>query len=187
MNTLIDVGNDPSIIDVIESMNGGAGKKKVDQVVLTHSHYDHTGILPLIKKAFHPKIYAFSPFMDGVDHPLKHGDTLRIGDENFEVLHTPGHSTDSICLHNKEHGSLFVGDTPVIIHSASSTHEEAFYRVMADLCRKNIKAIYFGHGEPLSRSVLEILKTSLDNIRKNRSRACGTSKTENAPAQQSPN
>ena len=165
MNTLVDVGNDPSIIEVIGSMNMGVGKKKVEQVILTHDHSDHTGILPLIKAAFHPVIYAFSPFMEGVDHILRHGDTLRMGDRDFEVLHTPGHSSDSVCLYNKDHGDLFVGDTPVMIRSVDGGYEDGFYQAMIKLCRKDVKTIYFGHGEPLAYQAQEMLQLSLQNIR----------------------
>ncbi|MFH0999163.1 MAG: MBL fold metallo-hydrolase [Pseudomonadota bacterium] len=41
VNTLVDVGNDPSIIEVIGKMNMGVGKSKVEQVILTHDHFDH--------------------------------------------------------------------------------------------------------------------------------------------------
>ena len=166
MTTLVDVGNDPSIIDMIKTMNTGVGKHKVDQVILTHDHSDHTGILPLIKAAFHPKVYAFSQFMEGVDHILKHGDMLRMGDCDFEVLHTPGHSSDSICLYNKEHGDLFVGDTPVIIRSGGGAYENGFYQAMMDLCRRHIKTIYFGHGDPLVQNAQDVLRTSLKIVRK---------------------
>ena len=166
LNTLVDVGNDPSIIDVIGTMNGGVGKNKVEQIVLTHDHSDHTGILPLIKAAFHPKVYAFSQFMDGVDHILKHGDTIRMGDRNFEVLHTPGHSSDSVCLYNKETGDLFVGDTPVMIRSVNGAYENSFYQAMITLCRREIQTIYFGHGDPLVQNAQDMLRISLQNVRK---------------------
>ncbi len=166
MNTLVDVGNDPSIIEAIGNMNMGVGKNKVEQVILTHDHSDHTGILPLIRAAFHPKVYAFSPFMDGVDHILKHGDTIRMGDRIFEVLHTPGHSSDSVCLYNKETGDLFVGDTPVMIRSVDGAYENSFYQAMITLCRREIQTIYFGHGDPLVQNAQEMLRTSLQNVRK---------------------
>lgn len=165
MNTLVDVGNDPSIIDVIAKMHAGVGKNKVEQVVITHDHSDHSGILPLIKAAFHPIVYAFSPFMEGVDHVLQDGDTLRMGDQDFEVLHTPGHSSDSICLYNEEHGDLFVGDTPVIIRSVDGAYEEAFYQALLRICRRQIKTIYFGHGDPQFHRVQETLLHSLQNVR----------------------
>ena len=165
LNTLVDVGNDPSIIEVIGKMNGGVGKNKVEQVILTHDHSDHTGILPLIKAAFHPKVYAFSPFLEGVDHILKHGDTIRMGDREFEVLHTPGHSSDSICLYNPDHGVLFVGDTPVMIRSVDGAYEEAFFQALAILCSRNIQTIYFGHGDPVVDHAQDMLRTSLRNVR----------------------
>lgn len=171
LNTLVDVGNDPSIIEVIGKMNGGVGKNKVEQVVLTHDHSDHTGILPLIKAAFHPKVYAFSPFMAGVDHILKHGDTIRMGEQDFEVLHTPGHSSDSVCLYNKDHGVIFVGDTPVMIRSADGAYENAFCQALIKLCRRNIKTIYFGHGDPIVHHAQEMLQTSLQNVRKSMTNA----------------
>jgi len=165
MNTLVDVGNDPSIIEVIENMNLGVGKNKVDQVILTHDHSDHTGILPLIRAAFHPKVYAFSPFMEGVDHILKHGDTMRMGDRDFEVIHTPGHSSDSVCLFNPDHGDLFVGDTPVMIRSVDSAYENAFFQAMMMLCNRKIETIYFGHGDPLVNNAQGMLQRSLQNLR----------------------
>ncbi|MBI5593630.1 MAG: MBL fold metallo-hydrolase [Deltaproteobacteria bacterium] len=165
-NTLVDVGNDPSIIDIIENMNTGIGKNKVEQVILTHSHSDHTGILPLIKAAFHPRIYAFSPFMEGVDHVLKHGDMLRVGDGMIEVIHTPCHTDDSICLYNKDQGDLFVGDTPVIIQSVDGVYDDNFYLAMKSLCSRDIQTIYFGHGAPLSRNAQDLLQASLQNLRK---------------------
>lgn len=166
-NTLVDVGNDPSIIAQIENMNTGIGKKKVEQVILTHSHSDHSGILALIKNAFHPKIYAFSPFMDGVDHVLTHGEKLRAGDGFLEVIHTPGHSNDSICLYSPDRGDLFVGDTPVIIHTMDGSYEQNFYLALSEICKRNIQTIYFGHGPPLIQNAQNVLLASLDNVRKN--------------------
>lgn len=165
MNTLVDVGNDPSLIDVLENLNAGVGKKKVDQVVLTHDHSDHSGILPLIRKAYHPRVYAFSPYLEGVDHVLKDGDILHMGDKDFEVMHTPGHSSDSICLYNSEHGDLFVGDTPVTIISPNGAYEESFYHALLRICRKDIRTIYFGHGAPLTQNAREMLQLSLNNVR----------------------
>ncbi len=165
INTLVDVGNDPSIIDVIETMNTGIGKKKVDQVILTHSHSDHTGILPLIKAFFSPVVYAFSPFLEGVDVILKDGDILRMGDSDVEIIHTPGHSSDSICLYCRNSGDLFAGDTPVIVRSADGGYERAFFEAMKSLCTRDIRTIYFGHGDPATQNVPHLLQQSLRNIR----------------------
>jgi glyoxylase-like metal-dependent hydrolase (beta-lactamase superfamily II) len=42
---------------------------------------------------------------------LDEGDRIELGDRSLEVLHTPGHSADSICLLDEDRGLLFAGDT----------------------------------------------------------------------------
>ena len=165
VNTLIDVGSDPRIVDKITDMNTGIGKRKVEQVILTHSHSDHTAALAAVKKAFGPKVYAFSPHTDGVDYILKHGDRLRIGDRICDILHFPGHSDDSIVIHNAEEGDLFVGDTPVIIQAVGGTYDQRFRENMEALCRRNIQTIFFGHGDPLLTGAKQTLMASLRIIR----------------------
>lgn len=165
VNTLIDVGRDPSIIDKINNASTGVGKKRVVQVVLTHNHYDHTSLLPEIREIFKPEVYAFSRFLKGMDHLVKDGDMLRLGDRMFEIIHIPGHSDDSICLYCEEDRVLFVGDTQIIIESAGSTYEKGFIFAMEKLCRKNIKTIYFGHGDPLSRNCNKQIRASLRRVR----------------------
>lgn len=160
-NTLIDTGNDPSIIEHIEKFPSGVGKKRVDQVILTHNHSDHTGILHLVRKHFNPVVYAFSPFQEGVDRILKDGDLIKIADQMFEVIHVPGHSDDSICLYSPSDGSLFVGDVPVIIKSSGGTYDKIFIEKMKSLASRNIKTIYFGHGEPLYENAAKAIRSSL--------------------------
>jgi len=120
VNTMVDVGQDPAILASIGRAPTGVGKWPVEQVVLTHGHSDHCALLPQVREAFHPKVFAFSPNIVGVDIVLRDGDRLRMGDEDFEVIHTPGHSSDSICLYNRAEGVLFAGDTPLLIMSRSS-------------------------------------------------------------------
>ncbi len=165
LNTLIDVGNDPSIIDVISKLDTGIGKKKVEQVILTHEHSDHTGILPLIIKEYNPVVYAYSPFLEGVTHTVGNDEFIRVGDTNFEVIHTPGHSSDSISLYNEDHKVLFVGDTPVIVRGLNGGYEDDFINALKKLCHKKVKSIYFGHGDPVMQGGHSLLIESLSNIR----------------------
>jgi len=166
LSTLIDVGSDSSIIDVINSMNMGVGKKKVDQVVLTHNHSDHSSILPLIIKEYHPIVYAFSPFIEGATEVLKDGQTLVIGDQYFEVIHTPGHSSDSVSLYNSSNKVLFVGDTSVIVRGLDSgVYEQDYINAIKRLAQKQVRAIYFGHGDPVFGNGQSLLVESLKNIR----------------------
>jgi glyoxylase-like metal-dependent hydrolase (beta-lactamase superfamily II) len=52
------------------------------------------------------------PFVRSVPSRLLHdGEALDLGDRQVEVLHTPGHSADGICLLDRGHRILFSGDT----------------------------------------------------------------------------
>jgi hydroxyacylglutathione hydrolase len=168
LNTLIDVGGDPSILDTIDRTSTGVGKNKIDQVILTHSHSDHTSNLPLIRERYRPKVFAYSPFIEGVDHLLSNGDLIRIGDRMFEVLHTPGHSSDSVSLFNDDEGVLFVGDTPVVIRTAGGSYEANFITALKALCRRRVHTIYFGHGEPITKNAHAVLLASLKNVHRSK-------------------
>ena len=165
INTLVDVGRDPCIIKKIETARTGVGKRPVEQVVLTHSHYDHAAMLPRIRELFHPTVYAFSHSLNGVDHFLKDGEIIKIGDMIFDVFHTPGHSSDSVCLYCQENGILFSGDTNLFVQSTAGSYENAYVRTIERLCRKDISAVYPGHGDPFLKGCNKKLRSSLKLIK----------------------
>lgn len=101
-------------------------------LILTHSHWDHTGdVVPLKQRFPEMRIYVHPddeyrlvdpmahtiwklPFtIEGTtpDGHLHQGDTFHLGDIRFDVLHTPGHTEGGICLYDRAHGMIFVGDT----------------------------------------------------------------------------
>lgn len=164
MNTLVDVGRDPFIIDKINSINTGVGKRRIDQVILTHNHYDHVGLLPLICKTYSPVVYSYSSHIDGADHILKNGDTIRLGDKDFKVFHAPGHSSDSILLFCEAEGTLFTGDVSVSIRSSGGTYDPLFKKILGYLINKDIKAIYMGHGKPIIDKCNVIINETYKNV-----------------------
>ena len=96
---------------------------KVEYILLTHGHYDHTTAVPQLHAALpDAKMYIHPadahgagsrlfPLASQVDDLLVYneGDTLPFGDLTIEVLHTPGHSPGSVVLKVGE--VLFTGDT----------------------------------------------------------------------------
>jgi glyoxylase-like metal-dependent hydrolase (beta-lactamase superfamily II) len=161
VNTLVDTGQDPAILASVARAPTGVGKWPVEQVVLTHNHSDHCALLPRVREAFHPKVFAFSPNTDGVDSLLRDGETIKMGDQYFEVIHTPGHSSDSICLYNRSEGVIFAGDSPLLIASATGTYEPGFLAALEKICARDVRAIYFGHGPPLMERCNQRLRESL--------------------------
>jgi glyoxylase-like metal-dependent hydrolase (beta-lactamase superfamily II) len=164
INTLIDIGTDGSIIDEIELVNTGVGKKPVEQIIFTHCHFDQTGGLKQLKDKYNPKVYAFTYF-EGVDELLNDGQTMKIGDREFEVIHLPGHSSDSICLYCKEDEILFSGDAPLRIMTAGGSYSADFIDGLENLMRHPIRTIYPGHDGPIREKATDIVRTTLRNVK----------------------
>ena len=60
-------------------------------------------------KGFKPENYAIPPFK--IAQFVHDGETIELGDRTLEVLLTPGHTPDSLCLLDRRHKLLFTGDT----------------------------------------------------------------------------
>ncbi len=161
VNALVDVGRDPAIISALEAAATGLGKRKLDRVVLTHSHYDHVALLPEIRERFQPEVCAFSSALTGVDRILKDGDHITLGDDDFEVISVPGHTADSICLFNQTTGALFTGDAPLLINSAGGTYESEFVAALRRLVGRDLRILYPGHGNPITENCNSRLRASL--------------------------
>lgn len=107
----------------------GEAGLKVEGIINTHAHTDHTaGNFAIIsatgaRLCIHrleakrlTRIWnrAISKVLGGAGSPsadllLEHGDEIPVGRYQLEVIHTPGHTSGSICLLGENH--LFTGDT----------------------------------------------------------------------------
>jgi len=84
-------------------------KVRVKYIVSTHGHRDHTSGTAELMSITGGKIAAHINFRQHKDIALKDGDVLRLGLLEVNVLHTPGHSPDGICLLVDK--KLLTGDT----------------------------------------------------------------------------
>ena len=81
----------------------------VKYIVNTHHHFDHTlGNDEMIQFTKAPVIQHESSELKN-DLVVRDGDFIEFGNTKLKVLHTPGHSQDSICLVGD--GKIFTGDT----------------------------------------------------------------------------
>jgi hydroxyacylglutathione hydrolase len=78
-------------------------------IINTHGHADHTAGNEELKAAFQSKIVAHKLSHVNQDISIVDGDTIRLGAISIKVMHTPGHTPDSICL--LIDGKLLTGDT----------------------------------------------------------------------------
>jgi glyoxylase-like metal-dependent hydrolase (beta-lactamase superfamily II) len=122
---ITDPGDEPDrIMDFVNENN-----LKVKYLVCTHTHFDHVGAVSDLKKDTGAKIVIHKDdlpiYESSQDHaavwgfeidPLPQpdvfvsdGDTIAIGNLQFEILHTPGHSPGGICIYGE--GFVITGDT----------------------------------------------------------------------------
>lgn len=93
---VVDPGDDYQKIKEV------VGDSKVLAVLLTHSHFDHIGALRNFLTKRSVKIFKKSSVIDE--------GTITIGEFNFKVIFTPGHSKDSISFYFPNEQVMFVGD-----------------------------------------------------------------------------
>lgn len=82
---------------------------KVKYIINTHHHPDHTADNDKIKSAFGAKVVAHQLSSLRKDVNVVDGDAIKLGGITIKVIHTPGHTPDSICL--LVDGKLLTGDT----------------------------------------------------------------------------
>lgn len=90
---------------------------------------------------------------------------ILVGDRKAILLHTPGHSNDSVSVYIPEEGVLFSGDLPVMIHSYKDTFTLSFLNTLEKLSQLDIRDIYPGHGNPIIGNGLQVLKRSLEFVK----------------------
>lgn len=123
-------------------------KLKIVYVIGTHAHGDHTGGIPTIKRETGAKVVMHASAPGGADVSVKDGDTLKVGNLELKIIHTPGHTPDGICIlvDNK----LLTGDTLFVGKIGGTGTEEAARIEYDSLFNKLMKLddkieVYPGH------------------------------------------
>jgi hydroxyacylglutathione hydrolase len=166
--TLVDAG---AYDGVVREIRGHVDD--LDAVVLTHQHGDHVDQLAAVVDAFDPDVYAFAPH-DLRTHELADGDTVRVGDDDFDVVFTPGHAPDHVSLVSET--TLFSGD--VVVHDDGAFDDGSFGRTdmpgqsrerlvgsieeLLDRMPDSVEHMYSGHGETFHGDVRAVVERALE-------------------------
>ncbi|PWU67371.1 MBL fold metallo-hydrolase [Gracilibacillus dipsosauri] len=146
---------------------------KLRAILLTHSHYDHTNLVPTLSEAMQPDVFLSQKEINASGfrcerlHAINDNDSLSLGGLSFRCLLTPGHTTGSMCFYLGN--SLFTGDTlftegcGVCIRPGGSP--EAMYSSIQRLKReiKNDVCIFPGHsfGMPPGQTMEHLRKNNI--------------------------
>ena len=84
-------------------------KMRVKYVCATHAHYDHVRSIDRLAAELRAVTVAFEGSQAKPKVSVADGDALSIGGRDVLVMHTPGHTKDSVCYYDGE--NVFTGDT----------------------------------------------------------------------------
>ena len=120
-------------------------------VINTHTHFDHVLGNEQMAEVTGAKIVQHKNSQLKKDIAVSDGDTIEIGSIRLRVLHTPGHSKDSICLLLDDR-LIFTGDTLFVgncgrVDLPGSDAKEMYYSLFGKLAKLDEKLIlYPGHN-----------------------------------------
>lgn len=126
-------------------------------ILLTHHHYDHSGGVEKLSQLLDIPVYLHRGDLDqykkSVDHVLEGGESLLLGEEVIQVIHTPGHTRGGVCFYSEKSKLAFTGDTIFNVDLGRTDLVDGSPEVMADTIRNIISlwsneiTIYPGHGD----------------------------------------
>ncbi len=177
-DNLIVIDPGPDSAQHFNSIMEYIGRRKLTDIILTHSHVDHSPLSRRLKYETGASIIGFgsadearTSFMkklsssldlggeEGIDKHLSLDEKVhdkQILERNkysFEVIHTPGHLSNHICLSVKEKKALFSGDHVMgwatTLISPPDGDLGSFMRSLEKLSKRDEKIYYPGHGKPV--------------------------------------
>jgi hydroxyacylglutathione hydrolase len=165
---LVDAGTMPGVESVVADH-----VDDLDAVALTHQHGDHVGELDAVLDAFDADLYAYG------DHPrrteeLRDGDAIVLGDEECDVVYTPGHAEDHVSFVGDR--SLYSGD--VVVYDDGAFDDGSFGRTdypgqsrerlvesvreLLDRLPGSVEDMYAGHGDDFHGDVTAVVDRALE-------------------------
>lgn len=99
-------------------LNAAHARGKIDYILLTHTHSDHSPGVVALQKATGAQLALYpepsgEPFHDvpvKADHPLRHQDFLKNFEPALQAIHTPGHASNHLCFYLPHEKVLMTGD-----------------------------------------------------------------------------
>ena len=168
---LVDAADQPG--DVLALVRAGSPSVRLDLVVTTHRHPDHSRALAAVVDATGAQVAAGAEDADAieqltgvrVDRRLRHGDVVTAGRLSLEVVALRGHTPGSVALVYREPDTvhepdavagrvhLFTGDSLFPGGVGNTEHDpERFARLLADVTERVFERfddatwVYPGHG-----------------------------------------
>ncbi|MEF8833198.1 MAG: MBL fold metallo-hydrolase [Candidatus Thermoplasmatota archaeon] len=180
-NFLVDAG-----MGMVDRIKKSIGDSNVESIVLTHRHIDHVADAEELAEELEATLYAFGEEAKA----LREGDDMSILSSSFgkrvspldietldmdtfsgfEVILTPGHTEESICLYHKDEKILFSGDTVFANGGAGRTDlptgdREKLIESIGKLNKLDVESMYAGHMSVVEGNAGDHIQQSLKNLK----------------------
>jgi glyoxylase-like metal-dependent hydrolase (beta-lactamase superfamily II) len=150
--------------------------RNVKQIILTHTHFDHTGGIEALASMASPRVLLHEDGINDVEgfglgvSKLHDGDSVLAGNRRLEVIHTPGHMPGAICLYERQDKILFSGDTVFPDGGFGRTdlpggESRKLVESLARLAMLKVDFILPGHMEPVTSNARTHLATAYENAK----------------------
>ena len=147
-------------------------------ILLTHHHYDHSGVADRVKAVFDCPVYLhrrdcdiyFKEFKRNADVYMEDGDVFDLEGEELRVIHTPGHTGGSVCFMSDKSKVCFTGDTIFNVDLGRTDLEGGSEKEMVDSILdiidkwSNDIMIYPGHGDGCTMKKVRSINTEFLSI-----------------------
>jgi glyoxylase-like metal-dependent hydrolase (beta-lactamase superfamily II) len=188
-NVLIDSGVDKNFSKLQKSLlTLGLKIRDIDIVINTHEHFDHIGANRYFQDYALIAAHRFAATKITVEDRYvtmyKSGDlnapSLKVhlwlesksrfdlGNYSLNIIHTPGHTSGSICIYEPVRKILFAGDTVFAGGTLSYIGESGsvgdYIDSISHLATRKINELYPGHGK-VSKSPEEDMQKAILNAR----------------------
>jgi glyoxylase-like metal-dependent hydrolase (beta-lactamase superfamily II) len=184
---VVDTGTGVTTEFYVKRIDELLGGRKVDRIVLTHRHFDHSGGAAEFARKLDAPVYIheegldalrggdgeitgawlFGATQEAVDaQPIGPEDVIDVGPVSFQVIHTPGHAPDAIALWHEGSRTLIPGDTVYAdggigrwdLRGGSYEKLVQSLQLLADL---EPETMFSGHGPAVGANAAEHIRQGL--------------------------
>jgi hydroxyacylglutathione hydrolase len=150
---VVDVPEAAPILNVLKDMGW-----QLDQILITHHHFDHIEGLEELRKATGAKVYgatADSHRLPPLDVSLTEGDTFKLGNEVCEILDVSGHTIGHIAFLFTGADAIFSADSLMAL-GCGRVFEGDFAMMWGTMLKfkalRDDTLVYSGHEYTLSNA-----------------------------------
>ena len=103
---VVDPGDSKELLNLIKDND-----LILEDILVTHHHFDHTGGLEDLHKLVKGNIYGPKQSNKFINKFVSENDEIEVLGNKYKILETPGHTLDHISYYSKDINSVFCGDT----------------------------------------------------------------------------